>query len=66
MYQKVQAKVRGISVLQLNQHTYRIEVMNETSSSSIPEVRNIDLLILLIFQVYFKFFLEVSPSFIIL
>lgn len=59
-------KSGGVSMLQLNQHTYRIEIMDETSSSSIPEVRNVDLLIVLIFQVYFKFFLKVSPSLIIL
>jgi hypothetical protein len=39
--------------------------MNETSSLAIPEVRHVDLLIVLIFQVYFKLFLKKAISFII-
>jgi len=67
MFQNIcKEKSGGVSMLQQNQHTYRIEIMDETSSSSIPEVRNIDLLIIFIFQVYFKFLLKISPSFIIL
>jgi len=39
--------------------------MNETSSLAIPEVGHVDLLIVLIFQVYFKLFLKKAISFII-
>jgi hypothetical protein len=40
--------------------------MNETSSLAIPEVGHIDLLIVLIFQIYFKLFLEKATCFIII
>jgi hypothetical protein len=59
-------KVSVISMLEPKHHTYRIEIMNETPSSSIPEVRHIDLLIILVFQVYFKLFLKEAINFIII
>lgn len=56
-------KVIVVSMLEPKHHTYRIEIMNETSSSSIPKVRHVDLLIILVFQVYFKLFLKEAISF---
>jgi hypothetical protein len=42
------------------QRTYRVEIMDETSSASSTEVRHVDLLVELVFEVDLEAFLEES------